>query len=80
MILEIKIPVIDKEVDEYHIVFWYKETGDVVKKDEILVEIATDQDAYTIPAEENGVLEIIAEEGSYVKANDVLYNIKLEDK
>jgi 2-oxoglutarate dehydrogenase E2 component (dihydrolipoamide succinyltransferase) len=80
MILEIKIPVIDKEVDGYLVAFWYKKNGDVIKKDEDLVEIETDVDTYTIPADEDGILEIVAEQGSLVKANDVLYNIKIEDK
>jgi pyruvate/2-oxoglutarate dehydrogenase complex dihydrolipoamide acyltransferase (E2) component len=80
MILEIKIPVIDKDVEEYRVVFWYKDSGEMIKKDEDLVEIETDMEAYTIPADENGILEIVAAEGSFVKANDILYNIKIEDK
>ena len=75
MIIEIKIPVIDEHADEYHVFRWLKENGSTIKKDEYLVEIESDQDSYLIPAEDDGILEIVAEEGSYIKTDDVLYNI-----
>jgi pyruvate/2-oxoglutarate dehydrogenase complex dihydrolipoamide acyltransferase (E2) component len=80
MIIEIKIPVIEEGVEEYFVAFWHKENGSVIKKNEDLVEIETDMDAYTIPADEDGILEIVAEEGTYLKADDVLYNIIVNDK
>lgn len=77
MIIEIKIPVIDKNVDQYYVLRWLKENGNMVKKDEYLAEIETDEDTYLIPCDEEGILEIVAEEGSFVKHNDVLCNIKI---
>jgi 2-oxoglutarate dehydrogenase E2 component (dihydrolipoamide succinyltransferase) len=80
MIIEIKIPEIDKEAEGYTVVHWFKENGSFIKKNEELVEIESDIDTYLIPADEDGILEIVAEEGSFVKPNDVLYNIKTENK
>ncbi len=79
MLIEIKIPVIDEEVDGYRVAYWLKENGSVIKKNEDLVEIETDMDTYMIPADEDGILEIVAEEGAYIKVNDVLYNIRIEE-
>lgn len=80
MIIEIKIPVIDKNAEEYHVFRWLKENGSRIKKNEYLVEIESDTDTYLIPADEDGILEIVAQEGSYLKADDVLYNIKISDQ
>lgn len=77
MILEIKIPVIEEGVEEYLVSYWLKKDGSPVKKNEDIVEIETDMDTYTIPADEDGILEIVAQEGTYLKPDDVLYNIKL---
>jgi len=79
MVLEIKIPVIEEGVEEYVVSYWFKKSGDVVKRNEDLVEIDTDMDTYTIPAEADGVLEIVAEEGTYLKPDDILYTIKTND-
>lgn len=76
MIIEIKIPVIDKDAEEYHVSFWLKENGSIVTKNEDLVEIETDLYAYIIPADEDGILEIVAEEGAFLKPDDVLYRIR----
>lgn len=76
MILEIKLPVIEEGVEEYLVSYWFKTNGSEVKRNEELVEIETDMDTYIIPAEEDGVLEIVAQEGTYLKPNDVLYNIR----
>lgn len=75
MKIEIKIPVIDEDVDGYRVAYWLKENGSQIKKNEDLVEIETDLDTYMIPADEDGILEIVAEEGALIKVNDVLYNI-----
>lgn len=79
MIIEIKIPIIDKDVEEYRVGFWLKDNGSVIKKNEDLVEIETDIETYMIPADEDGILEIVAKEGSFIKPDDVLYNIKTVD-
>jgi 2-oxoglutarate dehydrogenase E2 component (dihydrolipoamide succinyltransferase) len=80
MIIEIKIPVIDKDAEEYRVAYWLKENGSEIKKNEDLVEIESDIDTYIIPADEDGILEIVAEEGTYLKPEDVLYNIRIADR
>ena len=80
MIIEIKIPVIEEGVEEYLVTYWIKENGSEIKKNEDLVEIETDMDTYIIPADEDGILEIVAHEGSILKPDDVLYNIRTKDQ
>jgi 2-oxoglutarate dehydrogenase E2 component (dihydrolipoamide succinyltransferase) len=79
MMIEIKIPVIEEGVEEYLVAYWIKENGSEIKKNEDLVEIETDMDTYIIPADEDGILEIVAKEGSILKPDDVLYNIRTKD-
>ena len=79
MVLEIKIPVIEEGVDEYLISYWLKENGSHVRKNEDLLEVETDMDTYVIPADEDGVLEIVAQEGTYVKPDAVLYIIRTKE-
>ncbi len=76
MILEIKIPIIEEGVEEYLVSYWLKKDGSGIKKNEDLVEIETDMDTYTIPADEDGILQIVAQEGAILKVDEVLYNIR----
>lgn len=78
MIVEIKLPVIDKDALEYRVSHWFKNDGDRINRNEDLVEIETDLDSYVIPADENGVLQIVANEGDYLKPDDVIYNIIID--
>lgn len=61
---DITIPNVGESVSEVTIAQWFKKVGDVVKKDEPLVELETDKAAQELVAPEDGILEeILVAEG-----------------
>jgi len=79
MIVEVKIPEIDKDAEEYYVFQWMKENGSRIQKNDELVEIESDEYVYTITADEDGILEIVAQEGTFIKHHEVLYHIITND-
>ena len=76
MLIEIKVPVFPESVADGTIVSWHKQPGDVVKRDEIVVEIETDKVVFEVPAPSDGVLqEILEKEGATVFSGQVLSHI-----
>jgi 2-oxoglutarate dehydrogenase E2 component (dihydrolipoamide succinyltransferase) len=75
--IEIKVPALPESIADATIAKWYKQPGDVVKRDENLVDLETDKVMLGVPAIQEGVLEqILKKEGEKVKANEVLAIIK----
>ena len=64
--MEIKIPEVGESVREALVAKWFKQNGDVVKKDEPLCEIETDKITLDLNADAAGVLSITVAEGSTV--------------
>lgn len=58
---EILTPVLPESVADATVVAWHKKAGDMVQRDEVLVEIETDKVVLEVPAIESGVLEQIVE-------------------
>lgn len=76
MAIEVKVPVLPESVADATVAKWYKKPGDTVKRDENLVDLETDKVMLEVPAPEDGILkEIIAPEGSTVKAEQLLGRI-----
>jgi len=74
-IIEIKIPNVGESVTEATVGEWYKNDGDFVELDEILVELETDKATQEFPAEAAGTLKIMAEEGETVQIGQVIATI-----
>lgn len=73
MALEIKIPAMGEGIIEATIIRWLVNEGKQVKKDEPLVEIATDKVDSEIMAPSDGIIEnIVAEEGAVVKVGGTI--------
>lgn len=73
MSTEIKVPVLPESVADATILAWQKQPGDVVRRDDVLVEVETDKVVLEVPAPSDGVLKtIVAEEGAVVTAQEVL--------
>lgn len=72
MLIELKVPVFPESVTDGTILSWNKKPGDVVKRDESLVEIETDKVVFEVPAPKDGVLEAIIEDEGAVVASDQL--------
>jgi len=70
---EVRLPELGEEIEKAVVSFWYFKAGDRVKKDDDLVELATDKATFNVPAPIEGVLkEIRAKEGSEVKIGEIL--------
>jgi len=73
---DIMTPALGESVTEATVARWTKKAGDVVRKDEILVELETDKVSLEVAAPSDGVLaEITAAEGATVEPGAVLGKI-----
>lgn len=73
MSIEIKVPVLPESVADATVAKWYKKVGDVVARDEQLVDLETDKVMLEVPAPAPGVItKILVKEGQTVKAGTQL--------
>lgn len=63
MAIEMKVPSVGESVTEVTIASWVKKDGDFVKMDEVLCELESDKATFELPAESDGILRIIGQEG-----------------
>lgn len=79
MLVEIKVPVLPESVSEGTLGAWHKKQGNVVKRDENIVDLETDKVVLEIVATASGVLSFIdMEEGAIVTSNQILGRIDTE--
>lgn len=78
--LEMKVPSPGESISEVQIAQWLKQDGDYVYKDEEIVEVDSDKATLAIPAEESGILTIIAPEGEVVAVGAVICKIDTSAK
>lgn len=64
---EFKMPKLGESITEAAIITWFKNVGDTVEQDEMLLEVATDKVDSEVPSTVSGVVEEIL-----YKANDVI--------
>ncbi|MDR0251337.1 MAG: 2-oxoglutarate dehydrogenase complex dihydrolipoyllysine-residue succinyltransferase [Burkholderiales bacterium] len=73
MKIEIKVPPLPESVSEATLVQWHKKQGDVIARDENLIDLETDKVVLELPAPEAGVLiEVVESDGAVVKAGQVI--------
>ncbi len=81
MLIEVKVPVLSESVTEGTLLEWHKNTGDFVRRDEILVELETDKVVLEITAPADGVLtEILAASGTSVTSEQLVAKMDTEAK
>jgi len=79
MIIEVKVPQLSESVAEATLVNWHKKAGEMVKRDENLVDIETDKVVLETPAPAAGVLvKIIKPDGSTVASKEIIAQIDTE--
>jgi len=79
MLIEVKVPQLSESVAEATLLTWHKKAGELVKRDENLVDIETDKVVLETPAPQDGVLiKIIKGDGSTVASNEVIAQIDTE--
>ena len=64
---EFKMPKLGESISEAAIITWFKNVGDTVEEDEMLLEVATDKVDSEVPSTVSGVIEEIR-----YQANDVI--------
>ena len=73
MTTEVKVPALPESVSDGVVACWHKQPGDVIRRDEALVDIETDKVVLEVPAPEDGVLEkILFADGDTVTADQVI--------
>jgi 2-oxoglutarate dehydrogenase E2 component (dihydrolipoamide succinyltransferase) len=71
--IEIIVPSLGESITEATVATWYKKVGDLVAKDEVLLELETDKITLEVSALEAGQLsEIKADQGSAVAMGQIL--------
>lgn len=77
MTIEILVPDLPESVADATVATWHKKPGDMVERDEVLVDIETDKVVLEVPAPESGVLEaIIEDEGTTVLTKQLIGRLK----
>ena len=79
MTTEVRVPALPESVSDGVVVCWHKQAGDVIKRDEALVDIETDKVVLEVPAPADGVLEkILFTDGDTVIPDQVIGVINAE--
>ena len=75
-----KVPSPGESISEVEIAEWLVETGDWVEKDQAIAEVDSDKATLELPAEEAGIITLMAEEGDAVAVGAVVCLIDTEAK
>jgi 2-oxoglutarate dehydrogenase E2 component (dihydrolipoamide succinyltransferase) len=76
MLVEVKVPVLSESVAEATLVSWHKKQGELVERDENLIDIETDKVVLELPAPATGMLvEIIKGDGATVVSSELIATI-----
>ena len=72
MKLAIKVPSVGESINSADIDSWEKQSGDPVKKGDILVILETDKASMELPAEQDGILSIVKDKGENVQVGELI--------
>ena len=78
-IIEVHVPQLSESVAEATLLSWHKKVGEVVARDENLIDIETDKVVLELPAPTQGVVvEIVKPDGSTVVSGEIIARIDTE--
>lgn len=80
MAIEMKVPSVGESVSEVTIASWTKKEGDLVKMDEIICELESDKATFELPAEADGILRIVAPEGTTIPIGALICKIESQNE
>jgi 2-oxoglutarate dehydrogenase E2 component (dihydrolipoamide succinyltransferase) len=73
MSIDVVVPQLPESVSDATLISWHKKTGDVIQKNDHLVDLETDKVVLEVTAQEAGILgTIFKNDGSIVTAGEVL--------
>ncbi|NGX31188.1 MAG: Dihydrolipoyllysine-residue acetyltransferase component of pyruvate dehydrogenase complex [Chlamydiae bacterium] len=79
-IKEVQLPKLGESITNATILRWFKKVGDLVKEDEILLEVATDKVNSEIPSPYSGVIkELCVKEEELVDVGSVLCKLEVKE-
>ena len=77
MSIEIKAPTLPESVPDGTIATWYKQVGDTVSRDELLVDIETDKVVIDVVAPADGKLtEVFKQSGDTIVSNEAIATVE----
>ncbi len=76
---EMVVPTVGESITEVTISSWLKAEGDYVELDEIIAEVESDKATFELPAEANGFLKIVAQEGDTLEIGATICNIEVTE-
>ncbi|WP_035614524.1 dihydrolipoyllysine-residue succinyltransferase [Haloferula sp. BvORR071] len=76
MSLEVKVPAAGESITSANVARWHKQSGDAVKKGEVLVTLETDKVSSELEAAADGVLKIVVAEGEEVAIGTVIATLE----
>lgn len=78
---EFKMPKLGESITEAAIITWFKNVGDTVEQDEMLLEVATDKVDSEVPSTVSGVVEeILYKANEVIKIGETIAIIKTDGK
>ena len=78
-VLEMHVPTVGESINEVTISNWMKKDGDVVVLDEVIAEIESDKATFELTAEANGILRVVAQEGSTLEIGALICKIEVTE-
>jgi 2-oxoglutarate dehydrogenase E2 component (dihydrolipoamide succinyltransferase) len=76
--IELKVPTVGESISEVTLLKWVKNTGDLVKRDEVIAELESEKATFELNADEAGELNQVAKEGDVIKIGEVVATINTD--
>jgi 2-oxoglutarate dehydrogenase E2 component (dihydrolipoamide succinyltransferase) len=76
MSVEIKVPTVGESITEVTLSQWLKQDGDYVEMDENIAELESDKATFELPAEQAGILRLVAQEGDTLEIGALVATIE----
>lgn len=76
---EMKVPAVGESITEVTISTWLKKEGDFVALDEVIAEVESDKATFELPAEAQGILKIVAKEGTALPIGGLICKIEVAE-
>ena len=81
MIEEVKLPEISENVESGEVISVLVSVGDIIKKDDPLIELETDKAAFEVPSTSSGmIIELLVQAGDTINLGDTIVKIDTEAK
>jgi 2-oxoglutarate dehydrogenase E2 component (dihydrolipoamide succinyltransferase) len=79
MAIEIKVPSPGESITQVQLAKWLVADGELVEKDQEIVEIDSDKASFPVTTPEDGVIRILAKEGETVAVGGVIATIEVSE-